>query len=194
MKLFAAIVMVTILASPAAAVIEPDPDLIGIYFDTSGDVGDYFISPSIPFFAYVMVLNPTEPQITSCEFGWDIHVSAGMEGMFFRLALTSSGDIPVNTEQLDVFADDVTITWSEPLPAIPATPVLSFQFMLLAPMVGYIEITPGQDNLLADGLPAYANGESVRALGTPSCSGQINQSCGLATEPSTFGAVKALYR
>ncbi len=71
---------------------------------------------------------------------------------------------------------------------------MSWQIMLLQPMVAFITVGPVPNESVPDGLPAYWDGTNVYPLGSPGCYGQINEYCGVEAEAASFGSVKSLYR
>ena len=42
---------------------------IGIYFDWNADMGSILVGPGIPFYAYVIITNPTKQEITGLNSG-----------------------------------------------------------------------------------------------------------------------------
>jgi len=73
------------IASTAFAQVDPDPDMIGVYFDLGATNNCLQISPHMPFFAYVIITNPTGVQVGGVEFGYNLVNTSG-PGTLFRLA------------------------------------------------------------------------------------------------------------
>ena len=85
MKKLIVLLLTGLMATSAFAVIDPDNDMLGVYFDLNADSNCLDIGPSIPFFVYVMITNPTAPQVRGLEFGYSI-TNTGGPGTVFRLA------------------------------------------------------------------------------------------------------------
>ena len=73
--------------------------------------------------------------------------------------------------------------WPAPAPTTIAVTLLTLQYQFLAPMPAHMTI----------GSATYWNGEKEYSLGSPTCTGMVNENCAVALESRAFGAVKALY-
>ena len=101
MKKLVVLLMVSLMATSAFAVVDEDPDMLGVYFDANADFNEFAVAPSTPFFAYVMITNPSASEVHGLEFGYDVVPPAGSEGNIFRLANTlpaGSVDLGENDE------------------------------------------------------------------------------------------------
>ncbi len=67
MKKLVVILLVSMMAASAFAVTDPDPNMIGIYFDLNANDNCLTIGPSIPFNAYLILTNSTAPTISAYE-------------------------------------------------------------------------------------------------------------------------------
>ncbi|MCB1183121.1 hypothetical protein KDM41_06795 [bacterium] len=187
-----------LLAGPAVAVIDPAPDVVGVYFDPNADTREVFVAPNVPFHVYVILTNPTHPEIWGFELGYELTPS-GPAGTLFRLGRILPPDsINLGIDD-DILAGSYVVGMAAPLPGAQAVVLVQWQFMLLTNMAVYFQLGPSEVQSIPDGLPAYEAGGVIVPMGlsfgcwTPG-SGSVNEECGLATEESTFGAVKALYR
>lgn len=187
------------IASPTMATLDPRPDRIGIYFDTNGNIGDAIISPHIPFHAFVIIVNPSEPEIIGFEFGYQIQGYGLSELLRFGNELppgaTDTGD---NSEVLE---GDYVVSLQDPLPATSAVVVVTWQLMLMEDLSAYLSLRAADNPTNTDGFPAYFSESSVISLGYSYwCHGvdgtgaTINEACPTAVEASSFGRVKGLYR
>ena len=134
MKALLLILAFSLAASSAVAVVDPDPDMMGIYFDLTADENCLTIGPSIPFFAYLILTNPTSADITAYEFGLELVVPTGMESMVFRLADQTLGCLICFPPYVEILGGDYVVGLASPRPAEPATVLHLWQYMLLAPI------------------------------------------------------------
>ena len=196
MKKSLMILMCTMLASGALATVDPDPDMLGVYFDTTANINCTTQAPSVPFFAYCIATNITAGEIFGVEFGYEI---LGGTGSYFRLAeILPSGSLNVGDSSL---ADSGTyiMGFSSPLPGNGANAIVAtWQFLLLAPVSMEIFIGPSTPQSIPDGLPALEIGGVIVPIGVSTGLGNaaatINTECVVSTEEATFGSVKALFR
>lgn len=96
MKYYLALLAAFLIASPTFAVIDPDPDMMGIYFDTDGNDNCPTIGINTPFNAFAILTNPTVPVFSAYEFGLRVVVPEGMVGLS-----TGGPDIPSATVNTD---------------------------------------------------------------------------------------------
>ena len=94
MKKLVVLLLATLVATSAFAVIDPDPNMVGIYFDETADDNCLTIAASVPFMAYFIATNPTPAEINAYEFGFNNAVPEGMEGMLFMLASNTPPALP----------------------------------------------------------------------------------------------------
>ena len=86
MKTLLVLVLSCLMAFSALAVIDPDPDMLGIYFDLEADNNCITVAANTPFFAYLILTNSTAQAINAYEFGFMNCICAGNETLFFMLA------------------------------------------------------------------------------------------------------------
>jgi hypothetical protein len=199
MKKLVVLLLVSLMATTAFAQIDPDPDGIGVYFDMAATQVSYDATVNVPFFAYVCITNPTAAEVHGLEFGYQVNVPAGLDGLFFRLLQTvpaGAVDLGNSTNKL---MGDFVVGLASPLPAAASVPFVTWQFMLLTPMSVEFYITGSTVPSLPGGEPAYEIGGSIRKLqqstggdGFPVAT--INGPAPVAVEETSFGSVKSLFR
>jgi hypothetical protein len=203
MKKLVVLLLVSLVATSAFAVIDPDPNMMGVYFDTTADNNCWTTAASVPFFSYLILTNPTPAAVNAYELGFEVRVPAGMEGMFFQLSSTvangvvSGIDVGVST----ALGGDYIVGLAGPIPAQPATILHSWQHMLLA--VFPVEYYIGASSLPsiegdypvvqdADGSVLFQVGQSTGGPDVPVAT--VNGECVVSVEDASFGSVKSLFR
>jgi len=186
----------------SSATVNPDPDEIGVYFDLNADTVCTTVGPNIPFFANLIITNPSASEVWGIEFSLCPQISGGGENLLFQLGeIWSAGfiDQPVET---DWCLDGKAIGFYEQVPQVGENVVLvRIQYMLLADIAVEFYIGPNPDETIEDGLPAYvgANGVVVPlnvSSGDPGLPvAAVNGQCNVVpVETRTFSGVKCLYR
>ena len=202
MKTVLALLLVGLMATSAFAVLDPEPNMMGLYFDPSADSNCLTVGASSPFFVYVCVTNPTAGAIDAYEFGYEFEVPAGFETSIFRLATTIAAGAAngVDVGISGPLGGDVIVGLATPLPGGEVVVVHAFQYMLLAPMAVDIFLGDSSTPSLPGGLPVIQEaGGDLMTVGTstggPSIPvASINGECVVAVESNTWGGVKSLYR
>ena len=193
---------VVVGGTPAIATLNPDPDEIGVYFDTNADTVCLTAAPYIPFSAYIIITNPTATEVWGIEFSMCTEIIGGSENILFRLSeIWSAGFLDLGIIY-DWCLDGRAIGFYEPVPQVGANVVLvQLQYMLLADMGVEFFLGPHPAESIEDGLPAYlGNGNIVVPLrvssGDPSLPvAAINGECDVVpVESKTFSGLKCLYR
>jgi hypothetical protein len=199
MKKLVVLLLVSLMATSAFAQIDPDTDMLGVYFDMGAMDNCLTVGANIPFFAYVTITNPSAAEVHGLEFGYRVTTTA--PGSLFRLLNSlpaGAVDLGNNT---DLMVGDYVVGLASPLPGSPVVPFVTWQFMLLVPQT--VEIFLGSSIVPAidDGLPAYEIGGSILPLGLstgdPAAGipvATVNGDCPVAIENASFGSVKSLYR
>lgn len=198
MKKLVVLLLVSLMASSAFAVIDPDTDMLGVYFDMTADMNSMDAVANVPIFAYVTITNPSAAEVHGIEFGYQLVSSAG-PGLMFRLANTlPSGAVDLGTST-DLTLGDYVVGLASPLPASEAVQFVTWQFLLLVPQTVEIYLGPSTIQSIDDGLPAYEIGGAIQSLGlatggvdTPVA--RINGLGPVAVEDASFGSVKSLFR
>ena len=199
MKKLVVLLMVSLMATSAFAVVDEDPDMLGVYFDLNADQNAINVGASTPFFAYVMITNPSSVEVHGLEFGYDVVPPAGLEGMMFRLLNSlPAGAVDLGTST-NLLSGDYVVGLAQPLIGEPATTFITWQFMLLTPMSVDIYLGPSSVQSIEDGLPAYEIGGTILPLGLST--GGVNTPVAVvngvgpvAVEEASFGSVKSLFR
>jgi hypothetical protein len=134
MKYLITVVFLCLIATSSFGVVTQCPDQLGIYFDQTADNNCLTVGPSIPFSAYVILVNPTAPSINAFEFGFQNVVPAGMESLIFMLSstITNDGGGYVDVGDHTHLGGDYIVGLANPIPAQSALTLVSWQYMLLA--------------------------------------------------------------
>lgn len=189
MKKLVAILLASLVASTALAVVDPDPDMMGVYFDTNADnvcVTAAFLA-HVP--AYIIYTNPTEPMVVGFEC--QITKTAG------NSAITTTFPVPGTNVGT---ATNIIVGYGNPIPTAPATVMATMDIFFLDFTPVELFIGPSVPSSNDMGLPMVMRPDfSLRTVGTSVESGpcaQINAPiCGVVdTQDASFGEVKALFR
>lgn len=198
MRFLLALLIITALAAPnASAVVDPDPDGIGVYFDLDAEITETIETPSVPFDAYVILTNPTRAEIHAISFSFNINVPPESEALFFRLSYEVVFGCIDPLLEFNPFYGDVWCGGTVPIPGSPAVVLLRWQFMLLAPVSA--EFYLGQSILSDPPTMAYESEAGPVPMnvssGDPALPVAMINGTGVVTsEDATFGSLKALYR
>ena len=203
MKTLLVLVLSCFMASSVFAVIDPDPDMLGIYFDVNAEENCMFVEASVPYFAYLILTNSTAPAINAYELGFQNCVCTGLESQLFMLASNIAHGV---VEGVDVgthtaISGDYIVGLAEALPATEAMILHSWQYMLLAVLPVQMFIGPSSKPSLPGDLPVVQNAEGsiLMTVGTSTGGPDIpvatlNTDCVVAIRSESWGNVKALYR
>ena len=176
----------------ASAVIDPDPDGIGVYFDVNAETVHLSVDPSVVFEAYVILTNPSANQIEAFEFLYELVVPPGMEGFVFTL----NSYFPDCINCVFIFDDEIVV--GLPIPVSLNNPhiLMVQQFLLVAPLEGqfFLGLTSGEYGQLA----YLSEGEMITmhpSSGNPDLPvAMINGEGVVPIERTTLGSLKALFR
>ena len=199
MKKLVVLLLVSLMATSAFATLDPDPDGIGVYFDLNGEINETFVGVNVPFFAYVTITNPTAAEVHGLEFGYSIVTTPGFEGSFFRLANgLPAGAVDLGNSTSPGLGDYV-VGLASPLPAAAAVPFVTWQFLMLADFTMDFYIGASTVPSLDPAVPAYEIGGSILPLqqstgGASTAVATVNKFAPVATEESSFGSLKSLFR
>jgi len=181
-------------ASTAGAVIDPDPDMVGVYFDMNADIYCTTAPVGAPFDAYLMFTNISCP---AGLYGWEanVEITAGV----YVLAWTLTGSA-INASSPPDFA----VGLASPLPWQPAIMVLTMTVGVFAPGAIEFMLHPANLSSFTPPLPGYAAGDDpgdLRSCGYSAGPDEglvcavINGDCQVVdSEDATWGSVKALYK
>lgn len=194
MRLLLTLSLLTLVLSPAWAVLDSDPDQIGFYFDLNADVIHFDAQANVPFFIYTILTNPTEPVVHGFEFGYELSYPEGMGSLIFQLHLEDGYPDPgPNTPVLG----EIQKSLATPLVTTEATFLMTWQYMLLGDFLVEYFIVPTPFSGGAH--PVYDTDEGAVPMYPVSGSfiapvASVNGDTVVPTRASTFGALKALYR
>jgi hypothetical protein len=199
MKKLVVLLLVSLMATSAFAVLDPDVNGVGMYFDTNADVNALEIGPGLQFQVYVMITNP-EFDVSGIEFGYNVITTPGSESSYFRLSeVFPAGAINIG-QNANAFLGDYVIGLADPVPASPAVVMVTWTCMTLVPMAVEFYVTPSSiPSLPGDPVPAYEAGGFILPLqqssGGPDAPVACVNSCTpVAVEGASFGSVKSLFR
>lgn len=205
MKQLVVLLLVSLMAASAFAVTDPDPNMIGVYFDTDANDNCLVIGASTPFNAFVVLTNTDAPSVSGYEFGYRNVVPDGMEGMLFRLSSTigtgqNGLDLGTNT---DILYGDHIVGLSAPMVTTPATILHSYEFMLLnAAVTMEMFLTSAGTSSIEGPFPVILNADTStlfqagQSTGGPDVAvATVNiDDCVVGVEEASFGSVKSLFR
>lgn len=199
----ALLILLALTVPQASAVADPDPDGIGVYFDMSADILQIMMEPGVPFFAHVILTNPSAGDLLAYEFSYRIEVPLGLESMFVRLGLLFPDFVPgdITLPFYDIFDDEIALGPfpSAHIPGSPAVLLLTWQFLLLVPMDASFYLGPTSGENGSTGQMAYET-ETGFVTMNPSTGNPefpvatINGDWVIPVTETTFGSLKALYR
>ncbi len=194
MKMLVALALIGLLATSAFAGLDPDPDMLGLYFDTEGMVvctQANFID-HVP--AYILYTNPTIASTRGFECGITVNGRT-------NTSITVTYPLPAT----DVGAQDGNtfnyITgYSTPMPTAPVTVMGTLDIFYLD--TNPLDFVLGPATPSSDPAGMYPmvmlDDFSLMTVGTSTngeVSAQLNGSCTVVdNEDASFGAVKALFR
>lgn len=203
MKILLVLMLSCFMAVPAFSVIDPDPDMLGIYFDVNADSNCLTVGTT-PFFAYLILTNSTAPAINAYEFGFLNCVCTGTETTFFMLASNLAHNL---VEGIDVgshtkIEGDYIVGLAEALIVTEAVILHSWEYLCTSIQPVHMFLGPSSKPSLPGGLPVVQNAEGsiLMTVGLSTGGPDIpvatvnSEDCPVATEHATWGGVKALYR
>lgn len=201
MKTLFTVLLMIFLAGSAGAVVDPDPNSLGVYFDLNADINYLDVASDIEFWAYVTLTNPTWDHVKAFEFGYELVVPAGMEGMIFRLADTLPPTAVTVGPSPDVLQGEYIIGMGIPYPTSEATILVEWKFLTIAPMPIEFHLGPSSVPSVPDGLPAIQNADN-EIIPVGISSGDVNLPVAevntghqpVGVENATWGGLKSLYR
>ena len=203
-KMLAFIMASLLLATIASASLDPDPNTIGVYFDTGADINCTTVPTAQEFDTYVIITNATSQEIFAFEFSYRVEtVPGGMDATLFRTNVVLPNGVNVG-DASDKLVGEYIFGYGLPIQAAGTNVIcVTWSFLMLAPMgLDFFLGPPSLESGVPDGLPAYLGDDNVYYplgvstghpnLGNPVA--QVNGDCPVATENSSFGGVKALFR
>ncbi len=191
MKKMLIILPVLLVATSSLAIVFPESDRMGLYFDPFADV--FCVEGATPYsqhLLYLMLTNPTFDALYGFEAGITIVGDAlVLETTFFNPEALNVGD---NTNMIVGFGSPTVTSSITPL----ATMTLLYTSVIFAPVS--IDLLGSEPSSLDPLYPVVLLADSeLRSLETSlgaSPEGAINVFCWAPVEASTLDHIKALYR
>jgi hypothetical protein len=198
MKTLLSLVALFCLPSLVLALPDPDPDMMGIYFDTDYLSAEILAPINTTFMAHVVLSNPTQVAIGGFEFGYDHWVQPGNEGQVLRLSTNFPPGVIIINPPFNPLVGSYSISLPTPLLAAESVVLLSWKYMLVAPNVMHFYLTEAENPSVPGGLPGYWGPDGVVSAGyAATCFGtgsRVNEFCPLPVEHQSWGTLKGLYR
>lgn len=183
------------VANVALAVVDPDDNMMGIYFDMNADTYCMAVGPYAPFDAYVMLTNPTFPAVFGYEFGFTYEGNL----LFSGVALNGTGPIDVGGA-----VGNHIVGLGAPLAATPATLLATLTLIPLATTPIYFDLFGATPASIGDGsLPVILlENSGIATMGLSTGIGNFNAVLNydgpcediVASDEASWDAVKSLYR
>jgi len=202
MKIVFAVILLFVMADSSGAVVDPDPNSIGVYFDQYADVNYMDVAPNVEFSAYVILTNPTWDFVQGVEFSFELEIPAGMEGMIYRLGriLPPTTMFPIGDETTPLGGYCI-FGMGVPYPTSAATVLVEWVFLMTEPMTIEFYLGPSPVPTLPDGLPVIENeNNELMSLGVSSGDvafpvAEVNTGHQPVGDKSVaWGGVKSLFR
>lgn len=178
------LVLVLLAAGAARAVVDPDPDRLGLYFDENADITDIYTFELLP--AYLILTNPTFPAVKGieCCLEWDESACA-----FLNMMLPTGG---MNLGDYH----NLVMGLTTPLTTSDATVMATYN--LLPTGMSTFTLTAAQPPSIDGDLPVVVDGDdNMFQIGV---SGGAGNACAVVnggsgdSQSRTWGDVKSLYR
>ncbi len=193
--LTAMVILVGMMVQQAEAIIEPTPDMIGVYFDADANFVDVSVAPYTAFTAYFLLTNPLLTEIQGYEFGYHVDIDPINESFWVRTGYWfPSGIIIVGGNIDDPLDGEVLLEFPPPVATTAVTVLWTWDVLVGSELTAHITVGPVTTPYFGDGAPVYTDGTNVNQMVSTSCSGWVNAECSVAVEAMSFGAIKALYR
>jgi hypothetical protein len=192
MKRMLFLLMAMLIAASAVAIVDPDDDMMGFYFDLEADYP--CIEGAAPYSTHNLYLIVTRP--TAAElFGFEAGFTVEGEGMVLGVEFSVENFINVGTN------DNMIVGFGEPLETTQATLLATFSIMYMDTTMGPLDFyLHGSEPSSMD--PLYPvvllDGGVLQSMGISAAVGptaQFNGGCQvLATDNVSFDSIKSLYR
>ena len=204
MKKLVVILLASLVATSAFAVIDPDTDSIGVYFDTNADLNCIdFIGGFMDILpVYIVWTNPSASSFTGYEFGYTNEVSTGAMIMLGGTSYFNG----VSVDASDVYTGQTlqtgehSVVTSVAIPTCPATILQRWDFVCMGGSVDFF-LYKGI-NAIGAILPQVLSGDGDKIQLMQSTGGDdipvgmLNPvgDCVVSVEETSFGSVKSLFR
>jgi len=130
MKKLVVLLLVSLMATAAFAQIDPDADMVGVYFDTGAMTNSAVIAPAAATPCYIIITNPSSPLVQGLEVGYNI---VAPPGSWFRL----QNGLPTGAVDLgnsdDINVGDYVVGLADPIPSTSAVVFVTWQIFQTVP-------------------------------------------------------------
>ncbi len=205
MRKFLALVVIASLALSAVAIaqpVDPDPNQMGVYFDTDATVNCApDLAPGGQISIYLMLTNPTYPQVSAweCRLIWD-----QMGGGFYGSWTLANGGLNVGDLTNPMNLLFAVGTGAQPIVTSPATILAQWDGYYAFGSGSTFTLTqyPGTQSFPNEQLPGYAADEytlvpcgvSSGSVDVPCAAFGAGQCAPIANEDTSWSNVKELYK
>jgi len=189
--------------------IDPDPNMIGVYFDTNSQINLMSTGGLSTFNVYISVTNVEATGFHGLEVGYKIEAIAGSLDALQRISSTlPPGSVDLG-DSSNPWEGDYVVGLASPLPVVESVPFVTWQFLLISSecIIGFA-IGPARTQTIDDGWPAGEIGgvviplfivPSTACMPEGPCFETGNNSAilfsyAVPTDRMSFGSVKGLYR
>ena len=215
MKKLVLLLLVSIMATTAFAALDPDADSFGVYFDLAGNTNTSTAMTAVTKTCYILLMNPSTA-IKGFELAYEIKPSGamdnGVDGIFaddlLRVSQAIAGGSFVDVgASADPIVGDFRCGYATARPAVPAMLMVTWKFRYYGVqdegMSFFLTgvLTNPSPPAVGNGLPVVDGGTGVGLRTAGVASGSIALPCAgtfplnpVATENSSFGSVKSLFR
>ena len=196
MKKLVVLLMAAVFATGAMAQIDPDDNMIGVYFDM--DATQVCTDANGNLVGYVMATNVTYEYI----YAWEAAMFVDNQGM---AGFVNHVEVPAGIDGLQIgTAPNIIMAFAAPMPAASIVVIGEFAFGYYGSGISYMTLGANDANPSLPGQLAVQTGPTAGDI-VPfgdSANGGVCAAIGVnpndcevvATEDVSFGAVKALYR
>ncbi len=195
-KLVVLILASLFVANVAAAVVDPDANSMGIYFDMNADTYEFAAAPYAIYPAYVMLTNPDFDAVYGYEFGYEIVGAHTVTGV----VLAGTGPIDVGGAP-----GNHIVGLAGPMATAPATLIATINvFVLDANPISMKLMGASPNSVVGSQAPAVLlAGDEIMSTGlsagftedgAANICAYVNGTGVVATDEVSIDAVKALYR
>ncbi len=196
MKYFALLLLLSV-ATSAGAVIDPDPDQMGLYFDPAGNsvCTTSEFAHVVPL--YVLYTKPTLPEIR----GFECTITLGASGTV--LSILTNETYPVEALNLashSIYEYGFIVGFEQPVPTAPVTLLAQLDVIYLQEEPLQLHLGPAVPASLGSQWPVILAGDysllpvGVSAPDGPAALINAPECTVVDTDPTPWGAVKAMYR
>ena len=201
MKLMVTLFLGILATSTAAATIDPGPDVLGIYFDSSADNNCLATNAGTAFYAYVILTNPSVPVITAFEFDYENELGPTEDASQFLLLGQTLPPQSINVGSGgDAYAGNFIVGIGTPVPASSATILVTWQYMTMSPIAMKMFLRASTPSSVSEGLPAIIGSGGGAPMPVNLSTGGpdipvagLNGACSNEQLDVTWGTVKSLY-